>query len=85
MRFSDPAQAARSRRGRVRSLTTQDGIPESPECPRARYALGDSPTSSQNRKLNEPSEVQPTAMHASVTLAPVRSSAIARSIRRVMR
>ena len=51
----------------------------------ARYALGVTPTSSVNRELNEPREVQPTAIHASVTLMPPRSSAIARSTRRVMR
>lgn len=57
-------------------------------CPwsRARYALGVSPTSSVNRELKEPSEVQPTSMQTSVTVrSPRRSSALARSIRRVMR
>ncbi|MCW2913395.1 MAG: hypothetical protein JWN52_1463 [Actinomycetia bacterium] len=34
---------------------------------------------------NEPSEVQPTAIHTSVTLMPPRSSAIARSTRRVIK
>ncbi|SLJ82808.1 Uncharacterised protein [Mycobacteroides abscessus subsp. abscessus] len=39
-----------------------------------------------NRVLNVPSEEQPTAKHTSVTLrSPRRSSAIARSIRRVIR
>jgi len=41
---------------------------------------------SVNRELNDPSEVQPTAMQTSVTVrSPRRSSAFARSIRRVMR
>jgi hypothetical protein len=38
-----------------------------------------------NRELNDPSEVQPTAMHVSVTDLPWRNSALARSMRRVMR
>jgi hypothetical protein len=38
-----------------------------------------------NFVLNEPSEVQPTAMQASVTLTPARSNAIARSILRVIK
>ena len=52
-------------------------------CSWLRYAVGVSPTISANRELNEPSEVQPTSMHASVTLTPARSNAIARSILRV--
>ena len=45
-----------------------------------------SPTSSVNRELNDPSEVQPTAKQTSVTVrSPRRSSALARSIRRVIR
>ena len=71
--------------GRVRTLATHAGIAVTASCSRLRYALGVSPTSSVKRELNEPSEVQPTVMHASVTLIPARSSAIARSIRRVMR
>ena len=48
--------------------------------------LGLSPTSSVNRELNDPSEVQPTAKQTSVTVrSPRRSSALARSIRRVIR
>jgi hypothetical protein len=48
--------------------------------------LGGMPTSSVNRVLNVPSEEQPTSKHTSVTLrSPRRSSAIARSIRRVIR
>lgn len=71
--------------GRVRTFATHAGIAVTAPCPRARYAVGGSPTSSLNRELNEPSDVQPTSMHASVTLVPPRSSAIARSMRRVMR
>jgi hypothetical protein len=53
---------------------------------RARYALGDVPTSSVNRELNEPSDVKPTAKHTSVTyMSPRLSRALARSILRVMR
>lgn len=71
--------------GRVCALATHGGIASTAPCSRARYALGVTPTSSVNRALNEPREVQPTSMHASVTLMPARSSAIARSTRRVMR
>jgi hypothetical protein len=54
--------------------------------PWARYALGLSPTSSVNRELKEPSDVHPTSKHTSVTdTSPRRRSALARSIRRVMR
>lgn len=53
---------------------------------RLRYELGLSPTSSVNLVLNDPSEVQPTAKQTSVTdRFPCRSSAFARSIRRVIR
>lgn len=52
---------------------------------RARYCDGVSPTISRNRELNDPSDVHPTATHVSVTDIPWRSSALARSIRRVMR
>jgi hypothetical protein len=49
-------------------------------------ALGLSPTISVNRELNDPSDVQPTSMHTSVTVrSPRRSSAMARSMRRVIR
>ena len=48
--------------------------------------LGLSPTSSVNRELNDPSDVQPTSKQTSVTVrSPRRSSALARSIRRVIR
>jgi hypothetical protein len=54
-------------------------------CSRAPYALGVSPTISVNLELNEPRDVAPTAMQASVTLIPERKSAIARSMRRVIK
>ena len=79
------AAASRFLLGRVTSFVQHPGMVPITAWLRARYALGVSPTSSVNRALNEPSEVQPTAMHASVTLTPDRSNAIARSIRRVMR
>ena len=40
---------------------------------------------SRNDELNEPSDTHPTAKQVSVTVAPHRSSIIARSIRRVIR
>lgn len=51
-----------------------------------RYVLGGTPTSSVKRVLKVPSDEQPTAKQTSVTLSsPRRRSAIARSIRRVIR
>ena len=55
-------------------------------CARARVELGVSPTSSVKRELNEPSEVQPTARQTPVAgMSARRSSALARSMRRVIR
>jgi hypothetical protein len=72
--------------GLVRYIATHAVMCSAALWSRARYALGLSPTSSVNRVLNEPSEVQPTAMHTSVTdRSPRRSSVLARSIRRVIR
>src|SRR5260370_42357414 len=72
--------------GFVLTLITQGGIAAAAEWLRARYALGDSPTSSVKRELNEPSEVQPTAKHASVTdTSPRLNRVLARSILRVIR
>ena len=71
--------------GRLFAFATQGGTVDIAPCSPARYALGVWPTSSVKRELNEPSEVQPTAMQASVTLEPARSRAIARSILRVIR
>ena len=61
-----------------------DGTTTRPVWSRARYCVGVSPTISVKRELNEPSEVQPTAMQTSVTdISPWRRSACARSILRV--
>src|SRR6476660_1258726 len=91
-RFSDPARVGRSaqtvagvRRGRVATLLTHDGTTSQSRWSRARYCDGVSPTISVKRELNEPSDVQPTAMQASVTDIPWRRKALARSMRRVMR
>ena len=71
--------------GREATLLTQAGIGSRSRWSRARYCDGVSPTISVNRELNEPSDVQPTATHASVTDMPCRSIDFARSIRRVIR
>src|SRR5229473_1372746 len=72
--------------GLVKILAKHAGTPSPQSWLRARYELGLSPTSSVKRELNEPSEEQPTAKQTSVTLkSPRRSSALARSIRRVIR
>ncbi len=64
----------------------QPGTVASLRWSRARYADGVSPTTSAKRVLNEPNETHPTAKQTSVTdISPVRSSACARSIRRVIR
>src|SRR6185312_4973013 len=80
-----PGCAARCLLGRRFAFAMQDGTADIPLCSRLRYVLGLCPTSSVNRELNEPRDVQPTAMQVSVTLEPLRSRAIARSIRRVIR
>jgi hypothetical protein len=74
-----------ARVGRVRSIAIRGGIALMESCDRARYDVGVSPTISVNRELNDPRDVHPTVMHASVTLIPVRKSAIARSMRRVIK
>jgi hypothetical protein len=62
------------------------GIPAVAPPASRRYTLGGTPTSSVKRLLNVPSDEQPTSKHTSVTLrSPRRSSAIARSMRRVIR
>jgi uncharacterized membrane protein len=85
VRLAAVGLAVRCLLGRVFTFATQAGTIDIALCSLARYALGVWPTSSVKRELNEPSEVQPTAMQASVTLEPARRSAIARSIRRVIR
>ena len=74
-----------ARRGRVATMLTHDGTTSRWRWSRARYCDGVSPTTSVKRELNEPSEVQPTATHVSVTDNPRRRSDFARSTRRVMR
>jgi hypothetical protein len=66
-------------------MLTHDGTTSRSRWSRARYCDGVSPTISVKRELNEPSDVQPTATQVSVTDIPCRSSAFARSMRRVMR
>jgi hypothetical protein len=62
------------------------GIPAVRGAARRRYALGDMPTNSVKRVLKVPRDEQPTAKQTSVTLWwPPRSSAMARSTRRVIR
>ena len=64
--------------------TQQPGIRGAPVAAYRRWnSLGVSPTSSRNRLLNEPSELNPTAWQTSVTVRlDVRSRSWARSIRR---
>jgi hypothetical protein len=88
--FSEPAlfraALAPALRGRVSTIVWQPGTTRSSSWLRARYMDGVSPTSSVNRAEKEPRLVQPTAKQTSVTLrSPRRSSAFARSMRRVMR
>src|SRR5690242_7896567 len=84
-RFSDPARSQACpqtetgvRRGLVITMLTHDGMFSLSLWSRARYWEGVSPTISLNRELNEPSDVQPTVTHASVTDIPWRSRALAR-------
>src|SRR5580704_11139128 len=72
--------------GLVTCLDTHEGIPAVARDSWSRYVLGAIPTSSVNRVLKVPSDEHPTAKQTSVTLrSPQRSSAIARSMRRVIR
>jgi hypothetical protein len=66
-------------------LVTHGGTISRLRWSRARYRDGVSPTISVKRELNEPSEVAPIAMQVSVTEAPCRNRAFARSMRLVMR
>lgn len=66
-------------------MLTHGGTARSPRWSRALYRDGVSPTISVNRELNEPRDVQPTETQVSVTDIPWRKSALARSMRRVMR
>src|SRR5580658_8687601 len=86
MRYACAGWASLFLTGRVTIFATQAGSADSSVWLRARYALGVSPTSSVKRELNDPRDEQPTAMQTSVTdRSPRRSSALARSIRRVIR
>ncbi len=72
--------------GLVTCFATQDGMPAVARASWRRYTLGGTPTSSVKRLLKVPSDAQPTSKQTSVTLrSPRRSSAIARSMRRVIR
>src|SRR4051794_37519711 len=77
--------SAWARRGRVATMLTHAGIDSQSLWSCERYWDGGSPTISANRELNEPSDVQPTVKHVSVTDIPCRRSAFARSMRRVIR
>lgn len=86
--MADACDASRillDRLGLVLAFAMHAGMVVTAECSRILYSLGVSPVISVNRELNEPSEVQPTCMQASVTLTPARKSAMARSMRRVIR
>src|SRR5215472_11885601 len=83
---TEPEEASRFLTGLVTCFATQGGIPAVAAAASRRYVLGGTPTSSVKRVLKVPSDEQPTAKQTSVTLrSPRRSSAIARSIRRVIR
>src|SRR5581483_1450143 len=74
--------------GRVHTIRKQPGIGGGPPSRpiSARYALGDVPTSSRKRVLNEPRLLNPTRRHTSVTVRfATRSRSLARSIRRRVR
>ena len=61
-------------------------MPSVTEAVCSRYALGGMPTNSVKRVLKVPNDEHPTAKQISVTfMSPRRSSAIARSMRRVIR
>ncbi len=80
------AGASRFLIGLVTFFATQGGMPLVPVSDCCRKTLGGTPTSSVKRVLNVPSDWQPTAKQMSVTLmSPRRRSAIARSMRRVIR
>jgi hypothetical protein len=80
------AAASRFLIGLVTCLEMHGGIPAVAPASSRRYVLGGTPTSSVKRVLKVPSDEQPTAKQTSVTLrSPRRSSAIARSMRLVIR
>ena len=74
--------------GRFQAMRKQPGTgggpPRSTE--RRRYSLGEHPTSSVNRELNDPRLVKPTRWQISVTVRlAARSRSLARSTRRRLR
>jgi hypothetical protein len=72
--------------GLVTCFATHAGIPAVARAACRRSVLGGIPTSSVKRVLTVLSDAQPTANQISVTLrSPRRSSAIARSMRRVIK
>jgi hypothetical protein len=74
--------------GRVHIKTTHPGIGGTPVRATAssRYSLGDRPTSTRKRALNEPRLAKPTRKQTSVTERfALRRSVFARSIRRLVR
>src|SRR5664279_4127260 len=79
-------RASRFLTGLVTCFATHGGISAVAGTDWRRYTLGGTPTNSVNRVLKVPRDEQPTAKQTSVTLMSTRrSSAIARSIRRVIR
>ncbi len=64
------------RRERVATLLAQGGISMKSVWSRELYVDGVSPTVSVKRELNEPSDVQPTAMQVSATDIPSRKKAL---------
>ena len=86
--YAQPLDVGASRflTGLVIFLVSHDGTPAISPCAWRRYSLGGIPTSSEKRVLKVPSDWHPTSKQTSVTLrSPRRSSAIARSMRRVIR
>jgi hypothetical protein len=85
-RCGSRAGASRFLIGLVTCFARHDGIPAVARAAWRRWVLGGRPTSSVKRMLKVPSDEQPTAKQTWVTLrSPRRSSAIARSMRRVIR
>lgn len=81
-----PARTSRFLIGLVIAFATHGIIPVVLAVACARYTRGGTPTSSEKRVLNVPSEEHPTVKQTSVTERSLyRSNAMARSIRRVIR
>ncbi len=71
--------------GREVIRAKQPGMAWSAAWSSALYCVGETPVIRVKLELNDPSDVQPTVMQASVTPTPPRSKVIARSMRRVIR